>query len=85
MEMEFHTELQLENYKKEGNILKVHPDLNTFPFPKHLVGLQIEFEGKNIEFFKEEDYDGPFDAFYLDKFQIGCLIDYLTRIHSTMD
>ncbi len=82
MKNQLNSELTLENDQREENKMVVMPDRAS---TKDLVGFTFSYEGKLISMC-DEDVDGEGqEYFHLDKFNLGCLIDYLKRIYDDMD
>lgn len=80
MEQDFNSELVFNNSQGGDCIMKVFPDEGSVD----LVGFG----------FSEDDQDIPLTIdvermestyFHLDKFQVGCLIDYLKRMYDIME
>ena len=75
------SELVLENPERRNNKVRFFADQTQFD----LVGFILSYKDKDISM-TGEDIDGNAEEFFhLDKFQVGCLIDFLSRIHADMD
>ena len=81
MKNNFNTHLLLENPQREENILSVFTDIGN----QDLVGLTITHEEKELTLCNNEISGNAEEFFHLDKFQVGCLIDYLKRIYDDME
>ncbi len=83
MKNQMNSELILENDQRETNKMRVFPDIAGIPY-KDLVGFTFSHKDKLLTMCDEPvDGDGQ-EYFHLDKFNLGCLIDYLKRIHDDM-
>lgn len=80
--MKINTELILENPERDFHSLRIMPDFNSQNV--HLVCLQIKHINEDISLCNNETIDDCKNLFHLDKFQIGCLIDYLNKLYSSM-
>lgn len=75
------SELILENDQIKENKMIVFPDGDS---KKDLVGFQISYKDRILPLCDliVKDYSQTY--FHLDKFNLGCLIDYLKRIYDNM-
>lgn len=80
------TELRLENVERDDHFLSIRTDISGKPDieNENLICLQIIFKDKKIELCGEDIFDDGVEYFHLDKFQTGCLIDYLSRVYASM-
>ena len=80
MKCEITSELVLENTQRDENRLTIFPDQSAID----LVGFKISDKSEPILLCNDKS-DISANYFHLDKFSVGCLIDYLKRIHDEMD
>lgn len=81
MEQNLNTELRLENAIRDDHFLRIRPDSG------NTVCVNVVFEDEMINLCNrtEQDDSGDDNYFNLDKFQTGCLIDYLKRMYDLME
>lgn len=83
MKNRMNSELILENDQREENKMRVFPD--SAGMKKDLVGFVFTYKGEDLTMC-DDPVDGEGEEyFHLDKFNVGCLIDYLKRIHDDME
>jgi hypothetical protein len=83
MNQNFNTELRLENADRDDHFLIFRPDESGDL--EDLVCLNIIHKNKTIDLCNEEATDDYVGYFHLDKFQVGCLVNYLNSLHSIME
>lgn len=71
--------LIIHNPLKDDNELRVFPDIAH----KDLVGFKIISEGDEVNLSKGNCNSKSY--FHIDKFGVGCLIDFLKRIYNDME
>jgi len=76
------SELILENDQREQNNMRVFPD--SAGREKDLVGFTFSYKDKLLTMCDEQVDGDAQEYFHLDKFNLGCLIDYLKRIYDDM-
>lgn len=82
MKNNMNSELILENPEREENKMRIIPDYGSVD----LVGFVFYYKGKLLSMCDKSPRNGNAEEyFHLDKFQVGCLIDYLKRIYDDMD
>ena len=79
MKNQMNSELILENDQREQNKMRVFPDI--VGGKRDLVGFTFSYEGKLLTMCDEPVDGDAQEHFHLDKFNLGCLIDYLKRIY----
>lgn len=77
------SELILENDLRERNEMRVFPDFSGGD--NDLVGFTFSYKDKLLTMCDEPVDGNAQEYFHLDKFNLGCLIDYLKRIYDDMD
>jgi len=77
------SELILENDLRETNKMRVFPDSSGIA-EKDLVGFTFSHKDKLLTMCDEPIGENAEEYFHLDKFNLGCLIDYLKRIYDDM-
>lgn len=82
MKNNFDSELILGNACREQNGMRVFPDGTV---NKDLVGFTFTHRGELLSMCDRPVGEGEEEYFHLDKFNLGCLIDYLKRIYDDMD
>ena len=82
MKNQMNSELILENDQRETNKMRVFPD--SAGMEKDLVGFTFSHDGKLLTMCDEPVDGNAQEYFHLDKFNLGCLIDYLKRIYDDM-
>ncbi len=76
------SELILENVERETNKMRVFADSG---MSKDLVGFTFTHEDELLTMCNEPIDGNGEQYFHLNKFNVGCLIDYLKRIYDNMD
>lgn len=76
------SELILENVERETNKMRVFADS---VMNKDLVGFTFTHEDELLTMCNEPIEGNGEQYFHLNKFNVGCLIDYLKRIYDNMD
>ena len=74
------TEMVIENNSISENKMIVFPDRTGID----LVGLMFINRDNRVKLSDNQDADIE-DIFHINKFNVGCLIDYLTRIYNEME
>ena len=82
MKNQMNSELILENDLRERNKMQVFPD--SAGMDKDLVGFAFSYKEKLLTMCDEPVDGDAQEYFHLDKFNLGCLIDYLKRIYDDM-
>ncbi len=77
------SKLILENDLREQNTMRVFPDSAGGGID--LVGFTFSYKGELLTMCDEPIDGNGEEYFHLDKFNLGCLIDYLKRIYEDMD
>lgn len=77
------SELILENVERETNKMRVFADYSGMD--KDSVGFTFTHEGELLTMCNEPIDGNGEEYFHLNKFNVGCLIDYLQRIYDYMD
>lgn len=83
MKNQMNSELFLENALIEDNKMRIFPD--SAGRDGDLVGFVFTYKDKPLTMCDEPVNGDGQEYFHLDKFNLGCLIDYLKRIHEDMD
>jgi len=83
MKNQMNSELILENDLRERNEMRVFPDCSGGD--NDLVGFTFSYKDKLLTMCDEPVDGNAQEYFNLDKFNLGCLIDYLKRIYDDMD
>ena len=81
MKNQLNSKLTLENDQREGNKMMVFPDISG---EQDLVGFTFSYKGKLISMCDDPVHGDAQEYFHLDKFNLGCLIDYLKRLYEDM-
>ena len=81
MENNYNSSLILENPERTENELRVFPDKTNID----LVGFIVKHEDKELAMCNEDINGDGQEYFYLDKFQVRILIDYLKRLYEIME
>jgi len=81
MKNQMNSELILQNALIERSEIRVFPD----SCKQDLVGFTFSYEDKFINMKRNDSTDNAEEYFHLDKFNLGCLIDYLKRIYDDME
>lgn len=82
MKNQMNSELILENALRERNKMIVFADSAV---NKDLVGFTFSHEDELLTMCDEPVDGNAQEYFHLDKFNLGCLIDYLKRIYDDME
>ena len=78
----YNSELILENDRNEKSKMRVFPNGRSYD----LVSFIFSYNEKSLSMSDEPFIDGEGrECFDLDKFNVGCLIDYLKRIYDAME
>ena len=77
-----HTELRLNNARRDRAEIILFPDTDC---QKDFVGFKIAYGGKDLTLCDKPISGDEEEFFHLEKFQVGCLIDYLKRIYDSME
>ena len=77
----YNTRIFLESFQEENSIMAVFADRTS---EDDLVGFTFKYNDKDIALTGEEVTGNAEEYFHLNKFQVGCLIDFLKRQYEAM-
>lgn len=76
------TKMLLECFDQENSIMTVFADMSG---DEDLVGFTFKYNDNDIALSGEEVTGNAEEYFHLNKFQLGCLIDFLQRQYDAMN
>jgi len=82
MKNKLNSQLILENSNREQNKMTIFPDDINY---EGQVGFTFSDQGELLTMCNTPISGDQEQYFHLDKFNVGCLIDYLKRIHDAMN